>query len=91
MSVNYHVAVVGANTSTSFTRGHQTAWQKPPEIKTARSQKQIYSEIVKYFIDTALSQLPESKHNVQQKLYQLQTPVEECTDSDALNAAVKHL
>jgi len=49
------------------------------------------SEIVKYFIDTALPQLPESKHNVQQKLYQLQTLVVDCTDSDALNAAAKHL
>jgi len=48
------------------------------------------SEIVKYFTDTALPQLPESKHNVQQKLYQLQTLVVECTDSDALTAAAKH-
>ena len=47
--------------------------------------------MAKYFIDAALPQHPESKHNVQQKLYQLQTLVEECTDSDALNAAAKHL
>ena len=47
--------------------------------------------MAKYFIDTALPQHPESKRNVQQKLYQLQTHVEECTDSDALNAAAKHL
>ena len=64
-------------------------------IKATKNQdspiSKTNSEIVKYFVDTALPQHPESKHNVQPKLYQLQTLVEECTVSDALNAAAKHL
>lgn len=34
---------LSANTSTSFTWGHKTAWQKPPEIKTAWVKKKLWS------------------------------------------------
>lgn len=45
-------------------KNRQKSWQ--PNRKTS-------SEIAKYFdiIDTVLLQLPESKHNMQHKLYQL--------------------
>jgi len=81
--------LLSANTSISFTRSPNSLTKVTINQDSLNSKTN--SEIVKYFVDTALPQLPESKHNVQQKLYQLQTLVVECTDSDALNAAAKHL
>ena len=79
---------LSANT---FSHSHEVIKHLDENSQKSRQPDHKNSEIAKYFIDTALPQHPESKRNVQQKLYQLQTLVEECTDSDALNAAAKHL